>query len=327
MLCPEIDGGPRADVARFVEPPAGATLPSLPRESAVGPSGFERLFARMLGQPGQNEADPSVLVAVLAAAALRIHVRRRAGGGGGGRGLAPAQARAGPRAARSGASPRWSSASCSARCSRARTSSPRGGCIRSSSRSRCSSPRSRSARRSSAGGARARRAAGSLASSGARLVARDAGLVLAYVALLAAVAAPAPSARARRGGLVRDRRGADGGARRDQRDAGGRRAVRRAPAAAGREYRVVRARPAHSPWRMRGSPGRVSLADAAGGTTMDRARDRQPADHRARGVVVGIQTTRLVMFEFFVRFTKGTGRSFRPASAVRPLPHRNGSHE
>jgi V/A-type H+-transporting ATPase subunit I len=32
------------------------------------------------------------------------------------------------------------------------------------------------------------------------------------------------------------------------------------------------------------------------------------------GLVVGIQTTRLLLFEFFVRFLKGTGRAFRPLS-------------
>jgi V/A-type H+-transporting ATPase subunit I len=30
------------------------------------------------------------------------------------------------------------------------------------------------------------------------------------------------------------------------------------------------------------------------------------------GLVVGIQTTRLLLFEFFVRFLEGTGRAFRP---------------
>jgi V/A-type H+-transporting ATPase subunit I len=30
------------------------------------------------------------------------------------------------------------------------------------------------------------------------------------------------------------------------------------------------------------------------------------------GLVVGIQTTRLVLFEFFVRFLQGSGRAFRP---------------
>jgi V/A-type H+-transporting ATPase subunit I len=34
------------------------------------------------------------------------------------------------------------------------------------------------------------------------------------------------------------------------------------------------------------------------------------------GLVVGIQTTRLVLFEFFIRFLRGTGRPFRPL----PLP-------
>jgi len=44
------------------------------------------------------------------------------------------------------------------------------------------------------------------------------------------------------------------------------------------------------------------------------------------GLVVGIQTTRLMMFEFFVRFMKGSGRAFRPLPPpFVPLPHRNGS--
>jgi V/A-type H+-transporting ATPase subunit I len=29
-------------------------------------------------------------------------------------------------------------------------------------------------------------------------------------------------------------------------------------------------------------------------------------------VVVSVQTTRLVLFEFFIRFMRGTGRPFRP---------------
>jgi V/A-type H+-transporting ATPase subunit I len=36
------------------------------------------------------------------------------------------------------------------------------------------------------------------------------------------------------------------------------------------------------------------------------------------GVVVSIQTTRLVLFEFFVRFFEGEGRQFRPTAAPRP---------
>jgi V/A-type H+/Na+-transporting ATPase subunit I len=35
-------------------------------------------------------------------------------------------------------------------------------------------------------------------------------------------------------------------------------------------------------------------------------------------LVVSIQTTRLVLFEFFLRFFEGEGRQFRPASAPRP---------
>ena len=36
------------------------------------------------------------------------------------------------------------------------------------------------------------------------------------------------------------------------------------------------------------------------------------------GLVVSIQTTRLILFEFFIRFLRGTGRTFRPLAA--PLP-------
>jgi len=40
------------------------------------------------------------------------------------------------------------------------------------------------------------------------------------------------------------------------------------------------------------------------------------------GLVVGIQTTRLVLFEFFIRFLHGTGRAFHPL----PLPAAAGDH-
>ena len=33
------------------------------------------------------------------------------------------------------------------------------------------------------------------------------------------------------------------------------------------------------------------------------------------GLVVAIQTTRLILFEFFIRFLQGTGRIFRPLAA------------
>ena len=42
------------------------------------------------------------------------------------------------------------------------------------------------------------------------------------------------------------------------------------------------------------------------------------------GLVVGIQTTRLVLFEFFVRFLRVQGRPFRPLSP--PDPHAPGHH-
>jgi V/A-type H+-transporting ATPase subunit I len=37
------------------------------------------------------------------------------------------------------------------------------------------------------------------------------------------------------------------------------------------------------------------------------------------GLVVSIQTTRLVLFEFFNRFLRGNGRVFRPVPAPPPL--------
>ena len=40
-------------------------------------------------------------------------------------------------------------------------------------------------------------------------------------------------------------------------------------------------------------------------------------------MVVGIQTTRLVLFEFFIRFLRGTGRAFRPLPGA-PLSSANG---
>jgi V/A-type H+-transporting ATPase subunit I len=33
------------------------------------------------------------------------------------------------------------------------------------------------------------------------------------------------------------------------------------------------------------------------------------------GLVVSVQTTRLILFEFFIRFLRGTGRTFRPLAA------------
>jgi V/A-type H+-transporting ATPase subunit I len=48
------------------------------------------------------------------------------------------------------------------------------------------------------------------------------------------------------------------------------------------------------------------------------------------GLVVSIQTTRLVLFEFFIRFLKGTGRMFQPLTApTNPASHqtRRSTHE
>jgi V/A-type H+-transporting ATPase subunit I len=33
------------------------------------------------------------------------------------------------------------------------------------------------------------------------------------------------------------------------------------------------------------------------------------------GLVVSVQTTRLILFEFFIRFLRGTGRTFHPMAA------------
>ena len=46
-----------------------------------------------------------------------------------------------------------------------------------------------------------------------------------------------------------------------------------------------------------------------------RARRRQRRRARARGLVVSIQTTRLVLFEFFTRFLVAEGRIFHPLPA------------
>ena len=48
------------------------------------------------------------------------------------------------------------------------------------------------------------------------------------------------------------------------------------------------------------------------------------------GMVVSIQTTRLVLFEFFIRFLRGTGRVFRPLTAPqtpKQHPHKNNQGE
>ena len=41
------------------------------------------------------------------------------------------------------------------------------------------------------------------------------------------------------------------------------------------------------------------------------------------GLVVSIQTTRLVLFEFFIRFLRGEGRPFRPIAPPTSIPPRN----
>jgi len=41
------------------------------------------------------------------------------------------------------------------------------------------------------------------------------------------------------------------------------------------------------------------------------------------GLVVSIQTTRLVLFEFFIRFLKGSGRMFHPLTVAKKTPARN----
>jgi len=42
------------------------------------------------------------------------------------------------------------------------------------------------------------------------------------------------------------------------------------------------------------------------------------------GLVVSIQTTRLVLFEFFIRFLRGEGRPFKP---LPPPQGRESTHE
>jgi V/A-type H+-transporting ATPase subunit I len=48
------------------------------------------------------------------------------------------------------------------------------------------------------------------------------------------------------------------------------------------------------------------------------------------GLVVFVQTTRLILFEFFTRFLRADGRLFRPLNAPNrppPVDHRDGGPE
>ena len=328
-LCPVIDGEPARCVARFVEPPEGATPPSLlanPRWVRA----FER-FARMLGQPGADEADPSVLVALLAPLLFGFMF------GDVGQGavvavagwllrkrvpvlvlLVPGGASAmvfgllfGSVFAREDLIAAWWLHPLEQPVTLLAAAIAMGAAILV------------------AGLALAALQA-HWRSAGRVWWARDAGLVLAYVALLAAVAVPGALWIALAGAVWY----VAGAARTAEHGATG---AALAGIAQFVEHllqlvvntvsfaRVGAFALAHAGL----SAAVVALADAAGG-----------AGYwvvlvignllivALEGLVVGIQTTRLVMFEFFVRFMKGTGRAFRPLPPpFVPLPHRNGSHE
>lgn len=328
-LCPVIDGEPARCVARFVEPPEGATPPSLlanPRWVRA----FER-FARMLGQPGADEADPSVLVALLAPLLFGFMF------GDVGQGavvavagwllrkrvpvlvlLVPGGASAmvfgllfGSVFAREDLIAAWWLHPLEQPVTLLAAAIAMGAAILVAGLALAALQ------------AHWRRA-------GRVWWARDAGLVLAYVALLAAVAVPGALWIALAGAVWY----VAGAARTAEHGATG---AALAGIAQFVEHllqlvvntvsfaRVGAFALAHAGL----SAAVVALADAAGG-----------AGYwvvlvignllivALEGLVVGIQTTRLVMFEFFVRFMKGTGRAFRPLPPpFVPLPHRNGSHE
>lgn len=328
-LCPVIDGEPARCVARFVEPPEGATPPSLlanPRWVRA----FER-FARMLGQPGADEADPSVLVALLAPLLFGFMF------GDVGQGavvavagwllrkrvpvlvlLVPGGASAmvfgllfGSVFAREDLIAAWWLYPLEQPVTLLAAAIAMGAAILVAGLALAALQ------------AHWRRA-------GRVWWARDAGLVLAYVALLAAVAVPGALWIALAGAVWY----VAGAARTAEHGATG---AALAGIAQFVEHllqlvvntvsfaRVGAFALAHAGL----SAAVVALADAAGG-----------AGYwvvlvignllivALEGLVVGIQTTRLVMFEFFVRFMKGTGRAFRPLPPpFVPLPHRNGSHE
>ncbi len=73
-----LDAGGVRYILRFAEAPAGMT-PPLVLHNPGWARAFE-VFARMLGTPGRNESDPSQILAVIALVNFRLHVRRcRAG--------------------------------------------------------------------------------------------------------------------------------------------------------------------------------------------------------------------------------------------------------
>ena len=62
-------------ILRLADAPAGTTAP-LVLSNPAWARAFE-VFARMLGTPGQNESDPSQILAVVASLDFRLHVWRR----------------------------------------------------------------------------------------------------------------------------------------------------------------------------------------------------------------------------------------------------------
>ena len=328
-LCPAIDGEPSRCVARFVEPPAGATAPSLLANPAWVRA-FER-FARMLGQPGQDEADPSVLVAFLApllfgfmfgdvgqgavvAVAgwlLRKHVPVLVLLVPGGLSAMAFGLLFGSVFAREDVIAAWWLHPLEQPVALLVAAMALGAAILVTGLALAALQ------------AHWHRA-------GRAWWARDAGLVLAYVALLAAIAAPGALWLALAGAVWY----VVGAARTAEHGATG---AALAGVAQFVEHllqlvvntvsfaRVGAFALAHAGL----SAAVVALADAAGGAGYFVVLAiGNLLIVGLEGLVVGIQTTRLVMFEFFVRFMKGTGRAFHPLPPpFVPLPHRNGSHE
>ena len=326
-LCPGLDGAQPRCVVRFATPPAGANPPSL----LVNPPwarAFER-FARMLGQPARDEADPSVLVAIIAPllfgfmfgdvgqgavlVAAGLLLRKRVpvlvllvpgGIAAMGFGLL-----FGSVFAREDIIAAWWLHPLERPVALLGAAIGFGVAILAT-------------------GLALAAVQAHWRGAGRSWWVRDAGFVLTYAALLAAVAWPGALWLAPAGAVwyvSGSARLADGGA------AG----AALAGVAQFVEHllqllvntvsfaRVGAFALAHAGL----SAAVVALADASGplwyvvvlvlGNVLILALE---------GLVVGIQTTRLMMFEFFVRFLTGTGRAFRPLlPPFVPLPHRNGS--
>ena len=297
-------------------PRARWRLPSCATRAGRGRS---RSSTGMMGVPAAGDADPSLLVAILAPLLFGFMFGDVAQGAivalGRLRCCRQADARAAPAGAgrprRDRLRPRLRQRV------RARgRACPRCGCIRWSSRCRCWAWRSASAC-DDPGRPAARRVAARLARRVAALAAvRRGPAVVAYLGIARrgrSTCARCGRCRSASPGSLGGR-GAGAARGRACRCSGrARRRESRAPAAAGRQHDLVRARR-----RLRARPCRPLHAPSSASP-----RRRRPgllavlvlgnaAIIALEGLVVSIQTTRLVLFEFFIRFLTARGRPFEP---------------